>query len=107
MAVLELTDQNFESEVLKSDIPVLVDFWAEWCGPCKAIAPIVDEIAGETEGKLKVAKLNIDDAQDLAKKYNVMSIPTLLIFKGGEPVEQIVGAVGKDQLLEKINPQIG
>jgi len=106
MAVLEVNDKNFENEVLKSETPVLVDFWADWCAPCKAIAPIVDEIAGEFQGKLKVAKLNIDDAKELAVKYNVMSIPTLLIFKGGEPTEQIVGAVSKDLLLEKINSQL-
>ncbi len=106
MAVLEITNDNFESEVLKSDLPVLVDFWAEWCGPCKMIAPIVDEISGELEGKLKVSKLNIDDSQELAVKFNVMSIPTLLIFKNGEPVEAIVGAMSKDQLLDKINPHV-
>jgi len=106
MAVLNIDDKNFESEVLKSELPVLVDFWAEWCGPCKAIAPIVEEVSKELDGKLKVGKVNVEEAQDLAAKYNVMSIPTLLIFKGGEPVEQIVGAVGKDQLLEKINSQI-
>ncbi len=106
MAVLALDDKNFETEVLKSDLPVLVDFWAEWCGPCKAIAPVVDEIAAEYDGKLKVTKLNIDEAQGLAEKFNIMSIPTLLIFKGGEPVEQIVGALSKDQLLAKIKLQL-
>jgi len=106
MGVLAVTNDNFEEEVLKSEHPVLVDFWAEWCGPCKAISPIVDEIAQELDGKLKVTKVNVDDAQELAAKFNIMSIPTLLIFKSGEPVEQIVGAVSKDQLMEKINPQI-
>jgi len=106
MAVLEVTGKNFETEVLKSDLPVLVDFWAEWCGPCKVIGPVVSEIAEELSGKLKVAKVNVDDAQDLAGKYQIMSIPTLLLFKKGEAVEQIVGAVGKEQLLEKINPQL-
>jgi thioredoxin 1 len=106
MPVLEVNDQNFENEVLKSDIPVLVDFWAEWCGPCKMIGPIVEEIATDMEGKLKVAKVNVDDAQGLATKFGIMSIPTLLVFKNAEPVEQIVGAMSKDQLLEKINPQI-
>jgi len=106
MAVVEITNKNFESEVVKSDIPVLVDFWAEWCGPCKVIAPIVEELSNELDGKLKVAKVNVDDAQELASQFNIMSIPTLLVFKGGEPVEMIVGAVGKDQLLEKINPQL-
>lgn len=106
MAVLEINGSNFEQEVTKSDLPVLVDFWAEWCGPCKAIAPIVDEISTDLEGKLKVGKVNVDDNQELASKFNIMSIPSLLVFKGGEPVETIVGAMGKDQLLEKINPQL-
>lgn len=106
MGATHLTPQNFEGEVLKSNVPVLVDFWAEWCGPCKMIAPIVDELSQELAGKLKVTKLNVDDAQELAAKYNIMSIPTLLLFKDGEPVEQIVGAMSKDQLLEKINPQL-
>ena len=106
MAVLEITDKNFESEVIKSNIPVLVDFWAEWCGPCKAIAPIVDQISNELEGKLKVGKVNVDDAQDLAAKFNVMSIPILFIFKDGKPIEQIVGAMSKDVLLEKINAKL-
>jgi len=106
MAVLDVTDKNFETEVLKSDLPVLVDFWAEWCGPCKVIGPIVNEISEELKEKLKVVKVNVDDAQDLAGKYQIMSIPTLLVFKGGEAVEQIVGAVPKEQLLEKINPQL-
>ncbi len=106
MAVLNITDKNFEEEVLKSDLPVLVDFWAEWCGPCRMVSPIVDEIAGELQDKLKVVKVNVDEAQDLAGKYQVMSIPTLLLFKEGDPVEQIVGAMSKDQLLEKINPKL-
>ncbi len=106
MATLTLTEKNFESEVLTSDLPVLVDFWAEWCGPCKMVSPIVDEIATELEGKLKVGKVNVDEAQALAQKFNVMSIPTLFVFKGGEVVEQIVGAMSKDQLLEKINQKL-
>ena len=107
MGATEVTEKNFEDEVTKSGIPVLVDFWAEWCGPCKMISPIVDEIADELSGKLKVVKVNVDEAQELAAKYNIMSIPTLLVFKNGEIAEQIVGAMSKDQILEKINPQIG
>jgi len=103
---VHVTDKNFEAEVIKSDLLVLADFWAEWCGPCRAIAPIVDEIAAELEGKLKVVKINVDDAQELAGKFNIMSIPTLLLFKKGEPVDQIIGAASKDQMLEKINSQI-
>jgi len=106
MSALHLDDKNFEQEVLKSNLPVLVDFWAEWCGPCRAIAPIIEELAGELQGKMKVAKLNVDEAQDLAGNYNVMSIPTLLVFKNGQPVEQIVGAMPKPQLLAKIKPFI-
>ena len=106
MGALKITGDNFDAEVAKSTVPVLVDFWAEWCGPCKMIAPIVDEIAAELNGKLKVGKVNVDDEQDLAMKYNVMSIPTLLLFKDGKPVEQVVGAMSKDQLLKKINPKL-
>ena len=106
MTVAHVTDKNFESEVLKSNLPVLVDFWAEWCGPCRMISPIVEEIAKDLQGKLKVAKVNVDEAQELAAQFNIMSIPTLLIFKKGQPVEQMVGAMSKDNLLAKINPQI-
>ncbi|MCK5214567.1 MAG: thioredoxin [Candidatus Omnitrophica bacterium] len=102
MSIVNVTENNFEATVTKSVLPVLVDFWAEWCGPCKMISPIVDEVASELEGKIKVAKVNVDEAQELAGKFNIMSIPTLLIFKQGEAVDQIVGAVGKEQLLEKL-----
>ena len=100
---LEFNDANFESEVLNSDIPVLVDFWAPWCGPCKMVDPIVEEIAGDYEGKLKVGKMNTDDNRETAAKYGIMSIPTLLIFKGGEPKERIVGAQPKTSIAEKID----
>ena len=106
MGALQLTQNNFDQEVVKSTTPVLVDFWAEWCGPCRVVGPIVDQLADELKGKLKVAKLNVDDNQELAAQFSVMSIPTLIIFKGGKPVDQIVGAMPKDQLLKKINPHL-
>lgn len=102
-----LNDQNFEAEVLKSDVPVLVDFWAPWCGPCKIMSPIVEELAKEMEGKpVKVAKMNVDESADIAPKYGIMSIPTLMIFKGGEPVDQMVGVTAKDTLVEKLTARM-
>ena len=103
---LEFTDATFEQDVIKSDVPVLVDFWAPWCGPCKMIAPIVSEIAGEYDGKLKVGKLNTDDNQQVAAQYGIMSIPTLMIFKGGEIRERIIGAQPKKAITEKIDSVI-
>ena len=100
--LMEFTDDNFESEVLKSDKLCLVDFWAEWCGPCRMVGPIVEEIAKEYAGKLKVGKLNVDNNSQTAVKYGIMSIPSLLFFNGGKVVEQIVGAVPKKQLVQKI-----
>lgn len=105
-SALTITKDNFDNEVLKSNLPVLVDFWAEWCPPCKMIAPMIDELSTEMQGKLKVGKVNVDDEQDLAVKFNVMSIPTLLVFKGGKPVAQVVGALSKDQLLARIKPNL-
>ncbi len=96
--VLTFIDANFDADVLKSDIPVLVDFWATWCAPCKAIAPIIDAIADEYEGKIKVGKVNVDDNQGTPGKYGVRGIPTVILFKGGEVVDQVVGAVPKTQL---------
>ncbi|MBZ0201138.1 MAG: thioredoxin [Ignavibacteriaceae bacterium] len=97
------TDETFETEVLKSELPVLIDFWAVWCGPCKMIAPIVEELAAEYEGKAKIGKLDVDDNQQTAIKYGVRSIPTLLIFKGGEVKDTIIGAVPKAQIVQKLN----
>ncbi|HLF18309.1 MAG TPA: thioredoxin [Candidatus Omnitrophota bacterium] len=106
MSVLEVNEKNFEAEVLKSPKPVLVDFWAEWCGPCRMIAPVVEEISKDLAGKLKVAKINVDDEQELAARFSIMSIPTLIIFKAGKPVEMLIGAMSKEQMLEKIKPQL-
>ena len=106
MGALHFDDKNFEAEVVKSTLPVLVDFWAEWCGPCKMVGPIIDQLAVELEGKMKIGKVNVDESAQLAGLYNVMSIPTMLIFKGGLPVDQIVGAMPKDRLLAKINPHL-
>ena len=91
MAELVLTSDNFKTEVLESDIPVLVDFWASWCGPCKMLGPVISELAEEYEGKVKVGKVNVDDEEDLAMEYNVQSIPTVLLFKEGKVVEQSLG----------------
>ncbi len=100
---MEFTDANFDQEVLKANEPVLVDFWAPWCGPCKMIAPIVAEISTEYAGKLKVGKLNTDDNQGTASRYGVMSIPTVMIFKGGQMVARIVGAQSKQAFTGKID----
>ncbi|HEA84009.1 MAG TPA: thioredoxin [Thermodesulfobacterium geofontis] len=103
MPTCKVTDQDFEKEVLKSEIPVLVDFWAAWCGPCRIIAPIIDEIAKELEGKVKVCKMNVDENPVTPGKYGIRAIPTLIIFKNGEPVEVIVGAVSKSSILNVLN----
>ena len=97
-----VTDADWESEVLQSDTPVLVDFWAEWCGPCRMVGPIVDEIAQEKAGELKVVKLNVDENPATAQRYRVMSIPTLLVFSGGQERKRLVGARGKGQLLADV-----
>ncbi len=101
--VSETSDSQFDAEVLKSPLPVLVDFWAPWCGPCKSIAPVLEEIAKDFSGKLKIVKLNVDDNPQTPTTYNVRGIPNLVFFKGGKVVEQIVGAVPKDQLIAAIN----
>jgi thioredoxin 1 len=105
--ILALKDATFDTEVLKSEVPVLVDFWAEWCGPCKMMAPTVDAIAGEYAGKLKVCKVDVDENGGTAMRYNIRGIPTLLLFKGGQVVEQRVGAVGKSEVLKMVESHIG
>ncbi|MGD0199229.1 MAG: thioredoxin [Bryobacteraceae bacterium] len=105
--VLTFQDSNFDSEVLASDIPVLVDFWAEWCGPCKMMAPTVHAIAGEYAGKLKVGKLDVDENGGTAMRYRIQGIPTLLLFKGGRVVDQRVGAVGKPEVVKMLQPHLG
>jgi thioredoxin 1 len=106
MAVMHVTDSSFEKDVLKSAVPVLVDFWAEWCGPCKQIAPIVDELAKEFEGKISVAKVDIDHNPATPSKYNVRGIPTLMLFKGGQVAAMKVGAAPKGALADWIRTQL-
>ena len=101
--VMELSDDNFEEEVLKESKPVLVDFWAVWCAPCRIIAPVIDEIADTYGGKIKVGKVNVDDNPAIASKYGIRSIPTLLIFKGGQVAEKMVGAVSKETMQEFVD----
>ena len=104
--LIEFTDDNFDTEVLKSKLPVLVDFWAEWCGPCKMIAPIVEEIAGDYAGKVKVGKVNVDFNNQVAMQYGIRGIPALLVFKGGAVANQIVGAVPKNNITQILDEVI-
>lgn len=101
-AISQLSDSTFDEEIGSADVPVLVDFWAEWCGPCKMIAPILEEIADENGDKIRIAKLNVDENPDVARRYEVMSIPTMIVFRDGEPAKRIVGAKGKGQLLQDL-----
>ena len=106
-AVAEFSDTNFQQEVLQAPTPVLVDLWAAWCGPCRMIAPIVEELAGTYAGKMKMGKVNVDDHPQIAAQYRVMNIPTLLLFKGGQEVDRIVGVVPKQELARRIDQVIG
>jgi thioredoxin 1 len=101
--ITNLTDSTFDEVVKSASVPVVVDFWADWCGPCKMIAPILEEIAGDNVGKVKIVKLNVDENPDLARRFDVMSIPTLIVFKDGEAQKRMVGAKGKGQLLQELN----
>ncbi len=103
---IHITDNTFDAEVLKSDISVLTDFWAEWCGPCRTIAPILEEIAQEYDGRLKIAKINVDENPKTPARFGIQGIPTLILFKDGEPVERLVGAMPKDRLLSHIRPHL-
>ena len=105
-SILKLTDAEFENQVINAKMPILVDYWAEWCGPCKMIGPVVDELAGEYEGKAIIGKVNVDENPETAAKFMVRSIPTLLILKGGEIVDKQVGAVPKSTLAQKIDAQL-
>jgi thioredoxin 1 len=104
--VAEVTDNNFQAEVIESDIPVLVDFWAPWCGPCRMVAPVVEEIAKEREGALKVVKMNTDENQQTALAFNIMSIPTLILFRNGQPAKTVIGAYPKRRLEAELEPAL-
>lgn len=105
-SVSEVTDHNFQAEVLESDVPVLVDFWAPWCGPCRMVAPVVEEIAQERAGQLKVVKMNTDENQNTAVQYNIMSIPTLILFRDGQPAKTVIGAYPKRRLEAELEPAL-
>jgi thioredoxin 1 len=105
-SITTLSEATFDEEIGAADEPVLVDFWAEWCGPCKVIAPILDEIATEQSGRIRIAKLNVDDHQGIARRFDVLSIPTMILFKDGQPAARIVGSRGKSQLLSELEPHL-
>lgn len=103
MPVVTVTDANFDIEVLKSDLPVLVDFWAAWCGPCRMVAPLIEELAGEYSGKVKFAKLDVDANPQKASQFNIRSIPNMIVFKGGRPVDSIIGAMPKASIAQRLD----
>jgi len=104
--IVAFTKDNFDKEVLNSDLPVVVDFWAQWCGPCRAVAPIMDELSNECDGKVKIGKVNVDDEGELAAKFRIMSIPTVMVFKGGQMVEKIIGARSKEEYMKILDKNL-
>ena len=104
--LLNITDDNFETEVLQSNEPVLIDFWAVWCGPCRMIAPIIEELASEYSGKAVIGKVDVDENPEISMNFGIRSVPTLMIFKGGQVVDQIIGAVSKDRIVAKLQPHL-
>lgn len=106
MAIQHVTDADFQQEVLNNDKPVLVDFWAEWCGPCRVMEPVLEDISSSMADKLVVSKLNVDENPEITQQFQVMSIPTMILFKGGQPVDQLVGAMPKEAVVNKLSPQL-